>query len=167
MGFCSSLHIGQYCHDCIFVSRFGFMEITSYLWQLEKMQIYHLGLVLGLSQHHMKNLKDSETFLDDVIMAWLRQEDQVQCVGQPSWQMLMEALRHERVGQNGIACAIAKDKGLKPTSVTTGSAESSTTGFYIIYLFSLVFFVIICFNYMIKDAITKLFLRVMCDIKNI
>ena len=153
------------------------MEIASYLWQLEKMQIYHLGLVLGLSQHHMKNLKDSETFLDDVIMAWLRREDQVQCVGQPSWQMLVEALRHERVGQNGIACAIAKDKGLKPTSSatgsaessTTGSAESSTTGFYIIYLFSLVFFVIIiiCFNYMIKDAITKLFLRVMRDIKNI
>ena len=79
---------------------------------LEKTDVYNLGLVLGLSQHKVKAKKDSDTFLDDIITAWLRKEDQVIKMGEPSWTVLVSALQHRRVGQTGIACSIAKDKGL-------------------------------------------------------
>ena len=74
--------------------------------------MYNLGLVLGLSQHKVKAKKNSDTFLDDIITAWLRKEDQVIKMGEPSWTVLVSALEHRRVGQTGIACKIAKDKGL-------------------------------------------------------
>ena len=83
------------------------MEITDYLLRLDKPSIYHLGVVLGLSHHRMKEIKDSETFLDDMIAAWLQKVDQV---GVPTWQRLVKALRHRRVGQTGIASEIEKDK---------------------------------------------------------
>ena len=52
-------------------------DVTDYLLPLEKIHIYNLGLVLGISQHKTKAMMDSSTFLDDVIAAWLRREDQV------------------------------------------------------------------------------------------
>ena len=57
-------------------------------------------------------MEDSKTFLDDVISAWLRKEDQVMDRGEPSWRVLISALKHRRVRQTGIASSIAKDKGL-------------------------------------------------------
>jgi len=89
-----------------------FLEITGYLMTMERTDVYNLGLVLGLSQHKVKTKKDSDTFLDDVITAWLRREDQVIKRGEPSWTVLVSALKHRRIGQTGIACNIAKDKGL-------------------------------------------------------
>ena len=83
------------------------MEITDYLFKLDQTHIYHLGVVLGLSHHRVKRMKDSETFLDDMIAAWLQKVDQVEA---PTWQRLVKALRHKRVGQTGIASAIEKDK---------------------------------------------------------
>ena len=85
------------------------VDITDYLLDMEKSQIYNLGIVLGLRQNKVKTLKDSETFLDDVITAWLRKEDQVPEKGEPSWTVLVDALKHRRVGQTGIANTIAKD----------------------------------------------------------
>ena len=86
------------------------VDITDYLLDMEKGHIYHLGIVLGLRQNKVKTLKDSETFLDDVIAAWLRKEDQVAKKGEPSWTVLVDALKHRRVGQTGIANTIAKDR---------------------------------------------------------
>ena len=87
-------------------------DITTYLDVMEKSHIYHLGLVLGIRQTKLKALKDSsDTFLDDVISAWLRKEDQVTEKGDPSWTVLVNALKHARVGQLGISNKIAKDKG--------------------------------------------------------
>ena len=85
------------------------VEIIDYLVDMEKAHIYHLGIVLGLRQNKVKTLKDSDTFLDDVITAWLRKEDQVSEKGEPSWTVLVDALKHRRVGQTGIASNIAKD----------------------------------------------------------
>ena len=85
------------------------VKITDYLLDMEKVHIYHLGIVLGLRQNKVKTLKDSDTFLDDVITAWLRKEDQVSEKGEPSWTVLVDALKHRRVGQTGIANSIAKD----------------------------------------------------------
>ena len=83
------------------------IEITDYLFELDKTHIYHLGLVLGLSRHRVKEMEDSKTFLDDMIAAWLKKVDQV---GVPTWQKLVEALKHWRLGQIGIASEIEKDK---------------------------------------------------------
>jgi len=89
-----------------------FFEITDYLMQMEKTNIYNLGLVLGLSQHKVRAMIDSKTFLDDIVTAWLRKEDLVSKRGEPSWTVLVSALKHPRVGQTGIASIIEKDKGL-------------------------------------------------------
>ena len=89
-----------------------FFDITEYLVDMEKTDVYHLGLVLGLSQRKLMAKIDSRTFLDDVISAWLRKEDQVIKRGEPSWRALVSALMNRRVGQTGIATNIAKDKGL-------------------------------------------------------
>ena len=87
-------------------------DITDYLLPLEKIHVYNLGLVLGISQHKTKAMMDSSTFVDDVIAAWLRREDQVKKKGEPSWTVLVRALEHPRVGQCGISQIIRKDKGL-------------------------------------------------------
>ena len=87
------------------------LEITDYLLELERKHIYNLGLVLGLEQRKVKDLQRSDSFLDDVISAWLRKEDQVTKKGNPSWAVLISALKHARVKQTGIADKIAKDKG--------------------------------------------------------
>ena len=85
------------------------LDITDYLLDMEKSHIYNLGVVLGLRQTKAKALMDSPTFLDDIITAWLRKEDQVTEKGEPSWTVLVNALKHRRVGQTGIANNIAKD----------------------------------------------------------
>ena len=68
---------------------------------------------------------DSATFLDDVIAAWLRKEDQVTEKGEPSWTVLVNALKHPRVGQTGIANNIVKDKGH-----ITSHVHAAATSFY-------------------------------------
>ena len=85
------------------------LDITDYLLDMDKSHIYNLGLVLGLRQTKAKALMDSPTFLDDVITAWLRKEDQVAEKGEPSWTVLVNALQHCRVGQTGIANNIANN----------------------------------------------------------
>jgi len=89
------------------------LEITDYLIGMEKAQIYGLGVALGLRQNKVKAMKDSDTCLDDVIAAWLRKEDNVKKIGEPSWTVLIGALKNRRVGQIGIADEIAKEKGLQ------------------------------------------------------
>ena len=86
------------------------LDVTGYLFQLDKTHIYNLGLVLGLSHHRVKEMEDSKTFLDDMIAAWLQKVDQVQKRGVPTWQRLVEALKHDRVGQSGIASKIETEK---------------------------------------------------------
>ena len=86
------------------------LDVTDYLFRLDKTHVYHLGLVLGLSHHRVKEMEDSKTFLDDMIAAWLQKVDQVQKRGVPTWQRLVEALKHDRVGQTGIASKIETEK---------------------------------------------------------
>ena len=88
------------------------MEITDYLLGLEKAAIYNLGLVLGLKRYKLKAKMNSCSFLDDVIHAWLQREDQVKKKGEPSWKVLVSALRHPRLEKTGIADRIVKEKRL-------------------------------------------------------
>ena len=87
-------------------------DIKCYLDDLEVTQIYNLGLALGLSQRKVKKMKESDTFLDDVLAAWLRREDAVEKRGSPSWKTLVVALQHKLLGQTGIASDICRDKGI-------------------------------------------------------
>ena len=86
--------------------------ITTYLMPLDRATVYVLGQALGLTQRKVKVLTESDTFLDEVIAAWLRQEDHVEKIGMPTWRSLVKALRHPRIGQNGLANDISRDKGL-------------------------------------------------------
>ena len=86
------------------------VEVTNYLLDLQHDDIYNLGLTLGLYQPHLKNMKTSETFKDDVIAAWLQKEDQVLKMGVPTWKNLVKALKHPRVKQTGVANKIADDR---------------------------------------------------------
>ena len=88
------------------------LDITDYLLNMDKNHIYHLGLVLGLTQTKLKAMKESDSFLNDVIAAWLQKEDNVKEKGEPSWTVLISALKHRRVSQTGIADDIAKEKRL-------------------------------------------------------
>ena len=86
------------------------LAVTDFLLGLDKNHIYHLGLVLGLNQGRVKSMMDSSTtFLDDVIAAWLRSEDQVRAA---TWMNLVKALRHPRLNQTGIADKIVTAKHL-------------------------------------------------------
>ena len=80
---------------------------------MDKTHIYRLALVLGLSEHRAESMKESATFLNDVVAAWLQKTDQVMTRGVPTWRQLVEALKDKTVGQNGIASTIATDKLLK------------------------------------------------------
>lgn len=89
------------------------IDVTDYLLTMDSsthLEIYHLALVLGLSQSRVKGMMESPTFLDDVIAAWLRREDQVSKRGVPTWENLVKALRHPRLKQNEIADKIANEK---------------------------------------------------------
>jgi hypothetical protein len=49
------------------------------------------------------------TVVDDVVSAWLLKQDKVSEIsGKPTWFTLVTAL--QRVGQNGIAAAIIREK---------------------------------------------------------
>ena len=46
------------------------------------------------------------TYLDNMVTAWLRQEDDVMKRHPPTWRNLVKALRDKMVRQNGIASTI-------------------------------------------------------------
>lgn len=69
------------------------VDVTDYLIDLDKNNIYHLGIVLRLSPTVVKDWKDEHEktiFLDKVISAWLRMEANVR--QKPTWKVLVEAL---------------------------------------------------------------------------
>lgn len=88
------------------------VEITDYLMDLDKSEIYHLGLVLGLSRRRVVDLRDNRAsnleFLDSVVLHWIQRLDRVTEV---SWVALVRALLHPRLGQTGIATTIANKYG--------------------------------------------------------
>ena len=90
------------------------VDIMCYLHSLDKHQLTNLSLVLGLSLTRVRGLMDNVTFLGDMILAWLQQADQVATKsGVPTWRSLVKALRHQLLGQNGIAGQIVMDKLLE------------------------------------------------------
>lgn len=86
-----------------------FADIISYFHELvEKAAVCNLGIQLGIHYNRIKTMMDSPIFLHDVLAAWLKQVDQVQQKGVPTWKRLVTSLR--TIGQNGIATNIEHDK---------------------------------------------------------
>ena len=88
------------------------VTVRGYLMDLDKVQIYTLGLILGL---HHGTLSNNEGFskvnyLDDVLTAWLRKQDDVEEKGVPSWATLATALENTQLRQVGIAYRIRKER---------------------------------------------------------
>ena len=88
-------------------------EITEYLVSIEseKKQLIDLGKKLGLRYSRLKRMADSDNFLDDVIMSWLRKEDDVNEKCPPNWKNLVKVLTE--IKQTGIATRIELDKSLQ------------------------------------------------------
>ena len=86
------------------------LEVTDYLLDLGNTDIYNLGIALGLYFPHLKTMRDSETFRDEMIAAWLEKEDQVTKKRVPTWETLVKALRHPRVKQTRVAERIEIEK---------------------------------------------------------
>ena len=88
------------------------VDVTNYLLDFEHIHVYNLGLTLGLNQPHVKNMRDSDTFRDDVIASWLQKEDHVTKRGNPTWKTLVTALRERRVNKTIVAKKIADERGV-------------------------------------------------------
>ena len=90
-------------------------EIYGYVHVLQKHQMIRLGMVLGLDYIKLTDKMDSPLFHEEVIKAWLRKEDYVteNAKRTPTWANLVAALRHDTVGQNGVASLIYNHKGLR------------------------------------------------------
>ena len=85
-------------------------DIVGYLSSLDRQAVLDLGLVLGLDYKRLKTMRDSQSFLQDMLAGWLKRVDHVQETLVPTWKRPVEALNDPRVGQNGVANKIKQDK---------------------------------------------------------
>ena len=89
------------------------LAVSGYLLDLDKEQMKTLGLILGLSHLTVANSYEGSTktsYLNDILHAWLLQQDEVEESGSPSWAKLTTALEHEQLRQSGIAKKIRAER---------------------------------------------------------
>lgn len=83
-------------------------EVLKYLQVLDKQHILRLGGALGLNYDTLHN-DENRVNTDHMVAAWLRKADNVLRVkGEPTWRILIEALREIR--QEGVAIQIEKEQ---------------------------------------------------------
>ena len=90
-----------YAYDCfIFSAERDWAVVCHYIDKLNRSQIKRIGGELGLD---VFNLEKMQNLCRDMVIAWLRKEDQVKekCGDPLTWEHLVEALRN--IGQNLIA----------------------------------------------------------------
>lgn len=83
--------------------------VTEYLHPLDKDNVRQLALVLGIHTETLNdwNTSSTQAFLEQFVEAWLRGQDGVEVA---TWKRLIEALRHETIGHNGIANMIENEQ---------------------------------------------------------
>ena len=89
------------------------VTVRGYLIDLDKEQIHTLGLILGLHRGTLSNKYEGFSkvnYLDDVLTAWFRKQDDVERRGVPSWATLATTLEDQQLRQNGIASKIRKER---------------------------------------------------------
>ena len=87
------------------------IDVSLYLTCLKKEELKILGQILGLSYTTVTNHIDSSlvVYRSSIVEAWLLKQDKVAEKGDPSWSTLEAALKHELLGQNGIADKIHRE----------------------------------------------------------
>lgn len=100
--------MGMFC--CAHAGIGNLVDITNYLLPLDTTAVCRLGLVLGLNFNRLMAMKDSPTFLEDMLSGWLQRAPPVVQTEVPTWARLVEALKDPRVGQNGLASKIEEGK---------------------------------------------------------
>ena len=89
------------------------VTVRGYLIDLDKEEIHTLGLILGLHRGTLSNKYEGSSkvnYLDDVLTAWLRKQDDVEEKGVPSWATLATALEDQQLRQTGVAKKIRKER---------------------------------------------------------
>ena len=85
------------------------LKIVLYLKRIGNNQdLLMIGEGLGLTGLRTKLTTD--TFLDDLVGAWLERKYRVDEVGRPTWRKLVEVL--QEVGQNGLAKDIIEKENI-------------------------------------------------------
>ena len=80
-------------------------DVNRYLKDLDNEQIVQVGLALGLNYAKLKRMR---VLPADMVAAWLRKEDDVLQVGEPTWKVLCEALKD--IGQTGLAVTLQEER---------------------------------------------------------
>lgn len=97
-------HQGQYTHPPVcHIDKGDISEISGCLQKLDKADISHLGMTLGISHSKLTEMKDSPSFPRDVITVWLQREEQRST---PTWKNLISALTDLVVKHEGMASEI-------------------------------------------------------------
>lgn len=86
------------------------IDVSTYLLAFNPDQVFGLGLALGLSVTTLNPIKNSPTFLDDMLTAWLMGRDAVRKRGGHTWPALVSGLRHARVNQTEIANRVEQER---------------------------------------------------------
>ena len=98
--FCFLLHLAQE----------DIPDVSDYFSNLNAPHLFNLGLGLGISYTHLKDMEPKSSFRADLAAVWIEGVDQVKKKGKATWRRLVEALRVPRVGQNGLADKIEKER---------------------------------------------------------
>ena len=87
--------------------------MRGYLIDLNKEHIRTLGLILGLHNTTLSNMYEGSSrieYLDDVLAALFRKQDDVEKERVLSWTTVATALENQQLRQNGIASKIKQER---------------------------------------------------------
>ncbi len=92
-----------------FIAEDDFREVYAELWTI-KANYYQLGIMLGLPPGELQTIRQANCqniaqAFTEVLLAWLRQQYNVERYGLPTWQRLMEAVASPSGGSN---CTLAE-----------------------------------------------------------
>lgn len=86
------------------------LDVDEYFQELIDTHLFNLGIALGISYSRLKSMQNSPSFSTDLAYQWIQGVDQVKNKGKATWRRLVEALRTKRLGQNGLADKIEREK---------------------------------------------------------
>ena len=105
----SAFVIVSACWPLLSLASDDLVSVSSHLLHLSQKEIWSLGLVLGLYPSTLLPIRESDTFLDDMLLAWLNGADNVASMGGSNWTALVKGLRDQRLKSvYGLAETIEK-----------------------------------------------------------
>ena len=94
----------------VFLGETDFMDVRKEIEDIRSMH-YQLGIELGLSSSKLNSIQNqqiTDQAFNEVLLAWLKQDYDVERHGSPTWRRLVEAVDSPKGGNNPeLAMAIA------------------------------------------------------------